>query len=73
MVLRIVELAMQGSGASVIMVDALVVDGSKHQELSWYGLACISSLTHSQQAGPISECCKHSVVAVTRSAQGACD
>ena len=71
--MRTVELAMQGSGAGLVMVDTLVADNSKHQEPSWYDLACISPPTYIHQAGPTSESGEHSVMAVNKSAQGACD
>ena len=46
---------MQWSRAGVVMVDAQVVDNSKHQETSWHNLACISFHNYSLQAGPASE------------------
>ena len=55
------------------MVDALVVDNSKHQELGWHNVACILSLICSQKAGLTSESGIHLVTVVTRSAQGSCN
>ena len=71
--LRTVELERQGSGADVVLVDALAVEDSKHQELSWHDLDCISSLACSRQAIPSSKPGKHSITAASRSAQGVCD
>ena len=73
LVLMMVELAMQGSGAGVVMVDTPVADDSKNKKNSWHNLACILSLNCSQQAGPTSESGEHSVASATRSTQGAYD
>ena len=52
------------------MVDAPVVDKSKHQEHSWHNLACILSLNYSQKAGSTKKSGEHSVTAAIKSAQG---